>query len=169
MYNYCIGKVITHNCSHWHYSHRKTSISIRWKEIQRILPLLQISSCIKNFILLKYDRKILFLWKNYIFVLNSFFWFCYTAHYTISIFTNRAVTRQTQSLTVSNLTKKQRLVMVVGSDSWSLVISKNLSCFFSCNALRKIYHNKGLFALYFWQKTLHFHTKVRQSLSKILR
>ena len=94
MYNYCIGKVITHNCSHWHYSHRKTSISIRWKEIQRILPLLQISSCIKNFILLKHDRKILFLWKNYIFILNSFLSFCYTAHYTISIFTNRAVTRQ---------------------------------------------------------------------------
>ena len=98
--------------------------------------------------------------KKYILKLNSFPYFCYNAHYTISNFTNRSIAWKNESLTVSNLREKQRLVMVAEYDSWSLVISKSLSCFFSCNALREIYHNKGLFALYFWKKTLHFHKKI---------
>ena len=58
--------------------------------------------------------------------------------------------------------------MAAEYDSKSLVISKSFSCFFSCDALRKIYHNKGLLALYFWKKTMIFRKKFRQSLTKIL-
>ena len=54
--------------------------------------------------------------------------------------------------------------MAAEYDSQSLVISKILSCFFSCNALMKIYHNKGVFALYFWKKTVDFPKKIYENL-----
>ena len=54
--------------------------------------------------------------------------------------------------------------MAAEYDSQSLGISKILSCFFSCNALMKIYHNKGVFALYFWKKTVDFPKKIYENL-----
>lgn len=125
--------------------------------------LLQISSQLRNCIFTKTQRKESISLKFLLVVLKSFLCFCYIAHLTMSIFTIKTVSCGHEFLTVSNLTEKQKFVMAAEYGLKYLAISKSLSCFFSCNALRKIYHNKGLFALSF-----HLLKKFRQSLKKLL-
>ena len=120
--------------------------------------LLQISSQLRNFDFTETQEKESIPLKFLFAILKSFLCFCYIVHLTTSSFTIRTVSCGHQSLTVSNLREKQKFVMAAEYDLKCLAISKSLSCLFSCNALRKIYYNKGLFGLYV-QKYLYTSTK----------